>query len=200
MATIGFGDILGIRLMANVISAGVDQVDLSRLAKKSVDLYLWFSPIHSFMVDLQDKYIESLFSSQDWIEIKSNLPPSATYSTEQPRYLDILAGVIQEQDIISMDPSPFALDLSEDWWMRNAWNSTRLLAKAVPGSFSISGKVTGIDSASQRSNKERHVNITPVNNRKKMCVRADMIWRTVEAPVNDWMIGVAAKHWDENAG
>lgn len=183
-------------------------------------------PIRSFMIDLQDMYTESLFSPQDWTEIKSNLPPTATYSTETEAYLDTLASVVKEQDIISilnsrpldpekiivyrsveswcdlydMDPSPFALDLSEDWWMKNAWNSTRLLAKAVPGSFIITGDITGIDSASRRNNKERHVNITPLNNRKRMGVRADMIWRTVEAPVRDWMIGEAARKWDENAG
>ncbi|KAF9916177.1 hypothetical protein BGZ65_000405, partial [Modicella reniformis] len=139
-------------------------------------------PIRSFMIDLQDKYTESLLSPQDWTEIKSNLPPSATYSTETAANLDTLAGVVQEQDIVSvldsrprdpekvivhrsveswcdlyeMDPSPFALDLSEDWWMKNAWNSTRLLAKAIPGSFIITGEVTGIDSASRRNNKEHH--------------------------------------------
>lgn len=183
-------------------------------------------PIRSFMIDLQDKYTESLFSPQDWIEIKSNLPHSATYSSEAAAYLDTLADIDEEQDIISvleswprdpekaivqgcvaswfglyeMDPSPFALDLSEDWWMKNAWNGTRLLTKAVPGSYIITGEVTGVDSASRRNHKERHVNITPQNNRKRMGVRADMIWRTVNAPVRDWMIGEAAKQWGENAG
>ncbi|KAG0265239.1 hypothetical protein BGZ95_003389 [Linnemannia exigua] len=185
-------------------------------------------PIRSFMIDLQDKYTESLFSPQDWTEIKSNLPPSATYSTETAAYLDTLEDIIQEQDIISvldsrpchpekaivrrcveswcdlyrMDPSPFALEsvLSEDWWMNNAWHGTRLLANAVPGSYIITGEVTGVDSTSRRNNKERHVNIAPQNNRKRMGVRADMIWRTVEAPVRDWMIGEAARQWDENAG
>ncbi|KAF8937672.1 hypothetical protein BGZ47_008924, partial [Haplosporangium gracile] len=185
-------------------------------------------PVRSFMIDLQDKYTESLFSPQDWTEIKSNLPPSATYSTEAAAYLDTLEDIIQEQDIISvldsrpchpekaivrrcaeswcdlyrMDPSPFALEsvLSEDWWMNNAWHGTRLLANAVPGSYIITGEVTGVDSTSRRNNKERHVNIAPQNNRKRMGVRADMIWRTVEAPVRDWMIGEAARQWDENAG
>src|SRR5690554_6485452 len=101
-----------------------------------------------------------------------------------------------------MDPSPFVLEsiLSEDWWMNNAWSGTRLLANAVPGTYIITGEVTGIDSTSRRNNKERHVNITPQNNRKRMGVRADMIWRTVVAPVRDWMIGEAARQWDENAG
>jgi len=101
-----------------------------------------------------------------------------------------------------MDPSPFVMEsvLSEDWWMNNAWSGTRLLAKAVPGSYIITGEVTGIDSTSRRNNKERYLNIAPQNNRKKMGVRADMIWRTMEAPVRDWMIGEAARQWDENAG
>ncbi|KAF8944212.1 hypothetical protein BGZ47_004518 [Haplosporangium gracile] len=185
-------------------------------------------PIRSFMVDLQDKYTESLFSPQDWSEIKSNLPASATYSTEAAEYLDTLEDIVQQQDIISvldrrphdtekanvhrcaeswcdlygMDPSPFVLEslLSEDWWMNNAWSGTRLLAKAVPGSYIITGEVTGIDSTSRRNNKERYANVAPQNNRKKMGVRADMIWRTLEAPVRDWIIGEAAKQWDENAG
>ncbi|KAI1297456.1 hypothetical protein EDD11_007116 [Mortierella claussenii] len=185
-------------------------------------------PIRSFMVDLQDKYTESLFSPQDWTEIKSNLPVSVTYSTKAAEYLDTLEDIVQEQDIISaldsrpcdpemaivhrcaeswcdmygMDPSPFVLEsvLSEDWWVNNAWSGTRLLAKAVPGSYIITGEVTGIDSTSRRNNKERYVNIVPQNNRKKMGVRADMIWRTLEAPMRDWMIGEAARQWDENAG
>ncbi|KAF9080094.1 hypothetical protein BGX23_002651 [Mortierella sp. AD031] len=185
-------------------------------------------PICSFMVDLQDKYTKSLFSPQDWVEINSNLPASAAYSTEAAEYLDALEDIVQEQDIISvldsrprdpdkaivhrcaeswcdlfgMDPSPFVLEsvLSEDWWMNNAWSGARLLAKAVPGSYIITGEATGIDSTSRRNNKERYINIAPQNNRKKMGVRADMIWRTLEAPVRDWMIGEAARQWDENAG
>ncbi|OAQ28641.1 hypothetical protein K457DRAFT_126674 [Linnemannia elongata AG-77] len=37
--------------------------------------------ICSFMVDLKNKYTESLFSSQNWTEIITNLPASATSST-----------------------------------------------------------------------------------------------------------------------
>lgn len=33
-----------------------------------------------------------------------------------------------------------------------------------------------------------------------MGVRADMIWRTLEVPVRDWMIGEAARNLGENAG
>ncbi|KAI8349365.1 hypothetical protein B0O80DRAFT_429145 [Mortierella sp. GBAus27b] len=55
------------------------------------------TPIHFIEVRL---YIESLFCLQDWTEIKSNLPHSATYSTETVAYLDTLAGVVLDQDII----------------------------------------------------------------------------------------------------
>ncbi|KAF9294140.1 hypothetical protein BGZ88_004416 [Linnemannia elongata] len=37
--------------------------------------------ICSFMVDLKNKYTESLFSSQNWTEIITNLPASGTSST-----------------------------------------------------------------------------------------------------------------------
>ncbi|KAF9376388.1 hypothetical protein BGX21_003499 [Mortierella sp. AD011] len=185
-------------------------------------------PIRRFMIDLNDKYTESLFSLQDWTEIKSNLPSSATYSKEVADYIDTLEDIVHEQDIIgvlndrphdpekaivhrcaeswcdlcSMDPSPFVLEsiLSEDWWMNNAWSGARLLTKAVPGSYIITGEATGIDSTSRRNNKERHVDVIPHNNRKKMGVRADMIWRTMDTPIKDWMIVEAARQWDENAG
>ncbi|KAG0278829.1 hypothetical protein BGZ95_003025 [Linnemannia exigua] len=65
---------------------------------------LAWHPIRSFMIDLQDKYSESLFSPQDWIEIKSNLPHSATYSSETAAYLDTLADMDEEQDIIKVRP------------------------------------------------------------------------------------------------
>ncbi|KAF9949846.1 hypothetical protein BGZ72_008376, partial [Mortierella alpina] len=166
--------------------------------------------------------------STNWTEIKSNLPTPATYATKASVYLDTLEDAVGEQDIFrslderprdperaiihrcveswcdlyEMDPSPFVLEsvLSEDWWMNNAWSGVRLLAKAVPGSYIITGEVTGVDSTSRRNNKERIVSSVPQNNRKKMGVRADMIWRTMEAPVRDWMIGEAARQWDENAG
>ncbi|KAF9578770.1 hypothetical protein BGW38_005274, partial [Lunasporangiospora selenospora] len=156
-------------------------------------------PIQSFMVDLQDKYTESLFSQQDWTEIKSNIPASAAYSAEAAKYLDALEDIVQEQDINSvLDRRP--LDPETAIWMNNTWSGSRLLAEAVPGSYIITGEITGIDSTSRRNNKERYVNIAPQNNRKKMGVRADMIWRTMEAPVRDWMIGEASRQQDENAG
>ncbi|KAF9541225.1 hypothetical protein EC957_003301 [Mortierella hygrophila] len=75
----------------------VEDVLLQAGLKLSVD-----HPICSFMIDLQDKCTESLFSLQDWVEIKSNLPASATYSTEAAEYLETLEDIVQEQDIISV--------------------------------------------------------------------------------------------------
>jgi hypothetical protein len=43
-------------------------------------------------------YTEPLFYPQDRTETKSNLPHSATYSTETAAYLDTLAGVILKQN------------------------------------------------------------------------------------------------------
>ena len=54
------------------------------------------------MVDLQDKYTESLFSPKDWTEIRSNLPTSVTYSAEAAEYLDTLEDTVREQDIFSV--------------------------------------------------------------------------------------------------
>ncbi|KAG0324771.1 hypothetical protein BG004_003370 [Podila humilis] len=184
-------------------------------------------PIRSFMIDLQDKYTESLFSPQDWTEVKANLPSSAVYSKEAATYLDALKDITQDQDIVcllersprdpgsaivhncvsswcdmfKMDPSPFALEsiLSEDWWMNNAWTGTRKLTNLVPGAYIVTGEATGMDSTSRKNNKEREVNFTPQNSRKKMGARADLIWRNMVAPVRDWMIGEAARQWDENA-
>lgn len=76
------------------------------------------------MVDLQDKYTESLFSPQDWTEMKSDLPASVTYSTEAAEYLDTLGDIVQEQDIISVldsrphDPEKVIVHrCAENWYV-----------------------------------------------------------------------------------
>ncbi|KAF9089943.1 hypothetical protein BGX27_002376 [Mortierella sp. AM989] len=47
-----------------------------------------FHPIHSFMLDLSDKYTRELFSQPDWTEICSNLPGVPSYSEKASNYMD----------------------------------------------------------------------------------------------------------------
>ena len=49
---------------------------------------MFFSPIHSFMIDLDDPKTETLFSEADWKEISSDLPPFQHYGDEADKYLD----------------------------------------------------------------------------------------------------------------
>ncbi|KAG0288980.1 hypothetical protein BGZ98_004036, partial [Dissophora globulifera] len=61
----------------------------------------------------------------------------------------------------------------------------------------LTGDMTGVDSTARRNTKERHIHPTPNQVRKKMGVRADLIWRTLLVPAKDWAIGEAAKTWDD---
>jgi len=90
------------------------------------------------MVDLQDKYTESLFSPQDWTEIKSNLPATATYSKETAEYLDTLEDIVQEQDIVSMlktrphDPEKAIVHRCvESWYMLHSLHDCLMLCIVV---------------------------------------------------------------------
>ncbi|OAQ22241.1 hypothetical protein K457DRAFT_26258 [Linnemannia elongata AG-77] len=53
--------------------------------------------------------------------------------------------------------------------------------------------------AEGRSHKNKLLSrdTTPQLSRKKMGVRADLIWRSMLAPEKDWAIGEAARTWDE---
>lgn len=63
----------------------------------------------------------------------------------------------------------------------------------------LTGDMTGVDSSMRRNHKERMINTTPHVLRKKMGIRADLIWRTMLAPEKDWAIGEAARIWDDMA-
>ncbi|KAF9578095.1 hypothetical protein BGW38_006307, partial [Lunasporangiospora selenospora] len=92
------------------------------------------------------------------------------------------------------NPSPFdvAGSLSENWWLKSAWGVCTSLAKGVPGCFVIPGEITGHDSSARRNNSRES---TCAAERKRMGVRADLIWRTITSPETDWAIAEAAKVW-----
>ncbi|KAF9943608.1 hypothetical protein BGZ65_000654, partial [Modicella reniformis] len=52
--------------------------------------------------------------------------------------------------------------------------------------------MTGHDSSARRNNDRE---TTCGNERKRMGVRADLIWRNVTSPETDWAIAEAAKVW-----
>lgn len=66
------------------------------------------------------------------------------------------------------------------------------LAKGVSGCFIIPGEVTGHDSSARRNDGRE---ATSGNERKRMGVRADLVWRTVTSPETDWAKAEAAKVW-----
>ncbi|KAI1305593.1 hypothetical protein EDD11_004907, partial [Mortierella claussenii] len=72
------------------------------------------------------------------------------------------------------------------------------LSKGVPGSLMLTGDMTSVDSTVRRNSKDRLTNITPHAARKKLGIRADLIWRSMAVPEKDWGIDEAAKTWDDS--
>ncbi|KAF9929118.1 hypothetical protein FBU30_001847 [Linnemannia zychae] len=183
-------------------------------------------PIRSFMIDMQDPYTKGLFDGEDWADIKNNLPSAVPYASATSTYMDTFDAVKTVDDLrmrlrhrpdgVELElvymclqnwlnlyemtsPSPFAIEssLSESWWMSQAWGICSQLTKGVPGCFMLTGDMTGVDSSMRRNHKERLINTAPHVSRKRMGVRADLIWRSVLAPEKDWAIGEAARTWDD---
>ncbi|KAF9402201.1 hypothetical protein BGZ76_007361, partial [Entomortierella beljakovae] len=48
----------------------------------------WYSPLHSFMLDLSDPNVENLFSHDYWQEIIADLPDQEMYSLDVAEYMD----------------------------------------------------------------------------------------------------------------
>ncbi|KAF9585624.1 hypothetical protein BGW38_001504 [Lunasporangiospora selenospora] len=98
-------------------------------------------------------------------------------------------------DLFEMnDPSPFDIvdKLSENWWLKSAWGVATKLANHVPGCYVIPGELTGLDSSARRNDGRESSIITE---RKRLGVRADLIWRKLTTPETDWAIAEAAKVW-----
>ncbi|KAF9112922.1 hypothetical protein BGX27_002587, partial [Mortierella sp. AM989] len=176
-------------------------------------------PLHSFMLDLNDPNVEKLFYKDDWEEITSDLPSQALYSEDTEIYMDKFVGVKSVLDLEELlkerpmdpecqvihycldqwldlykttDPSPFSIihSLGESWWMQNAWGASRKLAHGVPHSFIIPGEKATLDSV-DRINK----NMAPTDH-KRIGPKADLLWRTMIAPEQDWGAAEAACEWD----
>ncbi|KAK3821634.1 MAG: hypothetical protein J3Q66DRAFT_333867 [Benniella sp.] len=177
-----------------------------------------FSPIHSFMIDLDDPNTETLFSEADWKEIRSDLPPFQHYGDEADKYLDQCMDVdtkeglkavleMRQQDpecriihycldqweellISESSPFPVAAQLGEPWWKENAWGVCRRLATAVKDAFIIMGEKAGHDSTERRNQDISN------DDRKRIGVKADFLWRTISSPDVDWSAGESATVWD----
>ncbi|KAF9419691.1 hypothetical protein BGZ76_004220, partial [Entomortierella beljakovae] len=177
-----------------------------------------FSPIHSFMIDLDDRKIEALFSKADWKEIISDLPPFQHYGDDADKYIDRcmdvdtkekLKAVLetrqqdpeckiihycldQWEELLFSESSPFpvAARLGEAWWKENAWGVCRRLTTAVKDAFIIMGEKAGHDSTERRNQDIDNAD------RKKTGVKVDFLWRTISSPDVDWSAGESATVWD----
>ncbi|KAF9921790.1 hypothetical protein BGZ67_000245, partial [Mortierella alpina] len=177
--------------------------------------------VFSFMIDLDDPKIEAMFSKADWKEIISDLPPFQRYGDDADKYLDRcmdvdtkegLKAVLetrqqdpecriihycldQWEELLISESSPFlvAAQLGETWWKENAWGVCRRLATAVKDAFIIMGEKSGHDSAERRNQG--------INNddRKKIRVKVDFLWRTISSPDVDWSAGESATVWDPSS-
>ncbi|KAF9181405.1 hypothetical protein BGZ50_005520 [Haplosporangium sp. Z 11] len=162
------------------------------------------------MIDLKDPYTQGLFSKQDWAEIMSDLPDPVLYGSSTLAYMDTFKAVDTIEDLkVRLKDRPDGVELelvhmclvncnlSESWWMSQAWGICSQLSKGVPGSFILTGDITGLNSTIRRNNKERQTNAIPHAMRKKMGVRADLIWRTMAVPEKDWGIGETVRAWED---
>ncbi|KAF9992499.1 hypothetical protein BGZ79_003005 [Entomortierella chlamydospora] len=61
----------------------------------------------------------------------------------------------------------------------------------------MSGEMTGVDSTMCRNSKLHAKIEIPQELKKKMGIRAEFIWRSINTPEKDWSIGEAARQWDE---
>ncbi|KAG0259104.1 hypothetical protein BG011_002841 [Mortierella polycephala] len=180
-----------------------------------------YSPTHSFMLDLDDPSVEKLFSPQDWQEITSDLPTQAFYNDLAYNYLDSFSAIKSKEELeaslerrpadqesqlifhclnqwvelFKTDPSPFIVvsALGEAWWLNNVWGLCARVASGVPHSFILPGEKTGVASAERRNQ-----NLAPME-RRKVGYRADLIWRTLDSPEQDWAVAEAACDWDPNS-
>ncbi|KAG0214571.1 hypothetical protein BGX31_001080 [Mortierella sp. GBA43] len=177
-----------------------------------------YSPLHSFMVDLNDPDHKKLFTDEDWSEIISDLPSQALYSKETQKYMEIfedvktlpdLSEALRQRpmdtesrivhcclqnwhDMYSMTPSPFsAIDsFGEAWWMQSAWGACAKLANGVDHSFILPGEKSNIDTANRINTASQP------SERKRVGAKADLLWRTLIAPAKDWGAAEAAGEWD----
>ncbi|KAF9581947.1 hypothetical protein BGW38_000858 [Lunasporangiospora selenospora] len=171
------------------------------------DIYL---PIHSFMVDTDDRWLEEQFDPEDWLEICSNWPESFDGVTDLDSLLKAITQRPEEiekrlvfrcledwYDIYSDEPSPFLIAdrLSESWWQNEVWGIVRKLTNGVPNCKMLPGDVAGLESK-KRQNRVCHNAATGTMGRAKMGKRGDMFWRSFDEPAKDWAVIEAAKSWN----
>lgn len=107
------------------------------------------------------------------------------------KYFYFICNQSREELLIS-ESSPFlvAAQLGEPWWKENAWGVCRRLATAVKDAFIIMGEKAGHDSTERRNQGISN------DDRKRIGVKADFLWRTISSPDVDWSAGESATVWD----
>ncbi|KAF9353056.1 hypothetical protein BGX26_009155 [Mortierella sp. AD094] len=132
--------------------------------------FIFFSPLHGFMLDLDDPHVKKMFSQDDWAEIIADLPSQEFYTDSVGLYLDSFSKIRTIEELEESlrirpasedcllppkikEPSPFAIvnTLGESWWIDNAWGVCLRLTNGVPNAFMLPGEKTGHDSAEQKS-------------------------------------------------
>ncbi|KAF9109814.1 hypothetical protein BGX27_007151 [Mortierella sp. AM989] len=141
-----------------------------------------YLPIHSFIIDLDDPWMESLFSAEDWQEICEDLPRPAPYSKIASKYLESF------EDVSCLEGLRNALKIRPNDY--ESWGS--LGGSDMLGAYAATLQ-TEVDSSNRRN---RGRNAESMDARRRMGVRADIIWRTMETPVKDWAKGEAATEWN----
>ncbi|KAF9952942.1 hypothetical protein BGZ65_004959, partial [Modicella reniformis] len=151
------------------LASGTVVEDILYEAGKNLACY---HPIHSFMVNLQDPYTQSLFSDRDWSEVSKDVPQPPKCQDSTKIYIEKFSKVKSKQELSTLlrivpeeteqelvhrclrdwsdifeieDPSPFAIQgsLSESWWTTHVWGVCDYLTKGIPGHYIINGEKAG---------------------------------------------------------
>ncbi|GJJ79230.1 hypothetical protein EMPS_11590 [Entomortierella parvispora] len=181
----------------------------------------YYNPVHSFMIDCDDKWLASKFAAEEWKEICEGWP-EATISAGTSGYIESFADVdtlvglekalcvrpegLEERlvhrcledglFIYSDDPSPFLIAerLSEAFWQREAWGVASKLAMGHVNCKMLPGDMAGVESK-ERQNRIQ-ANKGPSNGRARIGKKGDLFWRSFDEPQRDWAVVEAAKAWN----
>ncbi|KAG0247572.1 hypothetical protein BG011_001271, partial [Mortierella polycephala] len=196
-------------------------IDSPRKKRRTVKTRLLLSPLHSFMVDIDDRWLKKKFEEEDWREICSKWPKVSDLPESVKDYIQTFEEITDLEgmsdalrirpedvdqrivhrcledwlDIFKSEPSPFtiAASLSESYWQNEAWGFLRKLTNGVPDCIMLPGDVAGIESKKRQNRKKSGENN---QSRVRMGKRGDIFWRSFHEPAKDWAVVEAAKTWD----
>ncbi|KAG0041311.1 hypothetical protein BGZ83_002010 [Gryganskiella cystojenkinii] len=179
------------------------------------------NPIHSFMIDCDDHWLQEHFTSQEWAEICAEWP-EVSVSVELSTYIESFGDVqtisqlekllsvrpegLEERlvyqclldwcNIYADDPSPFLMvaSLSESYWQNGAWGITRQLAMGCRNCKMLPGDVAGLESKERKNRVQINKGLGHL--RASVGVKGDLFWRSFDEPKRDWAVAEAAKEWN----